>query len=104
MNLNMETEEFDFIVVGSGAAGMTAALTGSLFGLSSVVLEKADVVGGTTSLSAGSVWIPNTFHSPKGADSPVKAQTYLEKTVGNRIRPTLHSAFLKNGPEMCENT
>ena len=79
----METDTTDFIVVGSGAAGMTAALTGSLLGLSVTILEKADVVGGTTSLSAGSVWIPNTIHSPQKGDSRENAETYLKNTVGN---------------------
>ena len=96
----MDRDKPDFIVVGAGAAGMTAALTGSLLGLSTIVVEKASVVGGTTSLSAGSVWIPNTFLSPEGADNTEKAQTYLKHTVGNRIRPTLHDAFLRNGPDM----
>jgi succinate dehydrogenase/fumarate reductase flavoprotein subunit len=98
----MDRGKPDFIVIGSGAAGMTAALTGSLLGLSVVIVEKAGVVGGTTSISAGSVWIPNTFHSPEGADNVEQAQTYLKNTVGNRIRPTLHDAFLKNGPDMIQ--
>ena len=98
----METDTTDFIVVGSGAAGMTAALTGSLLGLSVTILEKADVVGGTTSLSAGSVWIPNTIHSPQKGDSRENAETYLKNTVGNRIRPAMHTAFLNNGPHMVQ--
>ena len=69
----MDRDKPDFIVVGAGAAGMTAALTGSLLGLSTIVVEKASVVGGTTSLSAGSVWIPNTFLTPEGADNTEKA-------------------------------
>ena len=96
----MEKTLPDFIVVGSGAAGMTAALTGSMLGLKVKIFEKADVIGGTTSLSAGSVWIPNSIHSTPGADSEEKTRVYLSNTVGNRLKPALCDAFLKHGPAM----
>ena len=95
-------EMSDIVVVGSGAAGMTAALTGSLLGLKVRILEKSDVVGGTTALSAGSVWIPNSIHSKSGADNKNRAKTYLRNTVGNRLKPELCDAFLENGPAMVK--
>jgi succinate dehydrogenase/fumarate reductase flavoprotein subunit len=52
--------EFDVIVVGSGAAGCAAALGAQALGASTVVLEKAETSGGTTGLSAGAYWIPNS--------------------------------------------
>ena len=79
---------------------MTAALTGLMLGLKVKILEKSEVIGGTTSLSAGSVWIPNSMHSTPGADSDKKTRTYLRKTVGNRLKPELCDAFLKHGPAM----
>ena len=92
----------DIIVVGSGAGGMTAALTGSLLGLKVRILEKSGVIGGTTALSAGSVWIPNSIHSKPGADNKHRAKTYLRNTVGNRLKPELCDAFLENGPAMVK--
>ena len=92
----------DIVVVGSGAAGMTAALTGSLLGLKVRILEKSDVIGGTTALSAGSVWIPNSIHSKPGADNKHRAKSYLRNTVGNRLKPELCDAFLENGPAMVK--
>ena len=51
-------QEYDVIVVGSGAGGMSAALFCKSLGLSAVVLEKADVYGGTSAVSGGGIWIP----------------------------------------------
>lgn len=95
----MSDREVDLIVLGSGAAGMTAALTAARLGLEVELLEKADVVGGTTAVSAGSVWVPNTRHAPPD-DSVERARTYLQATVGDRLRPELCEAFLARGPEM----
>lgn len=87
-------------MLGAGAGGMTAALTGSLLGLEVELLEKAEVVGGTTAISAGSVWVPNSHHAPPGSDSLEQARRYLGAVVGDRLRPALCDAFLTSGPEM----
>ncbi len=55
----MADEEYDVVVVGSGAAGMTAALAAHDRGLRAVVIEKAAHFGGSTARSGGGVWIPN---------------------------------------------
>ena len=55
----MTQQEYDVIVVGSGAAGMVAALTAAHQGLSTLVVEKAPHYGGSTARSGGGVWIPN---------------------------------------------
>jgi succinate dehydrogenase/fumarate reductase flavoprotein subunit len=71
--------EADLLVVGAGAAGMTAALVGALKGLKVVLCEKPDMVGGTTATSAGTVWIPGS-HQSKAAgvsDTIESARTYV---------------------------
>ncbi len=55
--------ETDLLVIGAGAAGMTAALVGALEGLRVIICEKSDMVGGTTATSAGTVWIPGSRQS-----------------------------------------
>src|SRR3989442_4452451 len=92
--------EVDLLVIGAGAGGMTAALSAAILGLDVLVVEKAAVVGGTTARSAGSVWVPNSPHSPPGRDSPAQALRYLQGTVGNRLRPEMTAAFLTAGPQM----
>jgi succinate dehydrogenase/fumarate reductase flavoprotein subunit len=90
----------DLIVLGSGAGGMTAALTAAALGLDVLLVEKTNWVGGTTSRSAGSLWVPNSRHSPPGSDSIEKALSYLRAVIGNRLRESLALAFLRAAPEM----
>jgi 3-oxosteroid 1-dehydrogenase len=96
--------DFDVIVVGSGAAGMTAALTAAHHGLRTVLIEKAPRFGGSTARSGGGVWIPNN-HVLLAAgvpDTPEQAATYLAHIVGADGDPDLQRAFLDHGPAMLE--
>jgi hypothetical protein len=96
-----EAQSFDVIVVGSGAAGMSAALFAAISGLKALLIESTDRVGGTSAYSAGSAWIPNTHHAALvGADDSVeKAALYLRHSVGNESPESLRVAFLRHGPE-----
>ena len=92
----------DLVVLGAGAGGMTAALTAATLGASVLVVEKTDLVGGTSARSAGSVWLPNSRHCPAGADSFDDALAYLRQAVGNRLNESLARAFLRGAPELVE--
>ncbi|MGZ4587034.1 MAG: 3-oxosteroid 1-dehydrogenase [Mycobacteriaceae bacterium] len=99
----MNEDEYDVIVVGSGAAGMTAALTAAHNGLSTVVVEKASHFGGSTARSGGGVWIPNTETLRATGvtdDTPEAARTYLRSIIGDIVPEERIDAFLDNGPEM----
>jgi 3-oxosteroid 1-dehydrogenase len=94
--------EYDVVVVGSGAAGMTAALTAAHRGLSTVVVEKAPTFGGSAARSGAGIWIPNNevILAAGVPDTPQKAATYLSAVVGPSIPAARQQAFLNNGPSM----
>ena len=71
-------------MVGSGAAGMTAALTAAHHGLRVVVIEKTDTFGGSTARSGGGVWVPgNEVLRRAGVeDTPEQARAYLAFVAG----------------------
>jgi 3-oxosteroid 1-dehydrogenase len=54
--------ETDVIAVGTGAAGLSAALAASVSGARVMVVEKAPVIGGTTAMSGGCIWVPGHHH------------------------------------------
>lgn len=96
--------EVDLLVLGSGAAGLAAALTGAQEGLDVLVLEKTEYIGGTTAYSAGTCWIPdNHFQRAEGnTDDAARAERYLDRLVGEKSDKALRQAYLDNGPRMLE--
>ena len=97
-------EQSDVIVLGTGAAGLTAAIAAHDGGATVRVFEKADVVGGTTAWSGGQVWIPNNPHMPDVgvADSREQAMTYIMSLSRGLLEERLVEAFVDAGPEMVE--
>jgi 3-oxosteroid 1-dehydrogenase len=94
--------EFDVVVAGSGAAGMTGALAAARRGLRTVVIEKAATFGGSTARSGGGVWVPgNAVVLAAGVpDSPEAAASYLARVAGADVPVERQQAFLDAGPEM----
>jgi glycine/D-amino acid oxidase-like deaminating enzyme len=89
-----EASDYDVIVVGAGAGGMTTAAVAASRGLRVLLLEKSSLIGGTTAISGGMVWIPanSKMEEAELYDSRQAARVYLERTVGS-ISATLQ-AFL----------
>ena len=96
--------ECDVVVVGSGAAGLSAAITAKKRGLDVVVLEKEPVFGGTTALSGGVLWIPLNQHGRKQnpADTRDAVRTYMMQETGSYFDAAAVDAFIENGPKMVE--
>ncbi|GAC1575988.1 MAG: FAD-dependent oxidoreductase [Sphingomicrobium sp.] len=95
---------YDVIVMGSGAAGLTAALVAAKAGNRVAVIEKADQFGGTTAISGGGIWIPASPQAKAAGvdDSIAKARGYVLGVVGNRANTPLIDAYLAKGPEMIK--
>ena len=95
--------EVDVVVLGSGGAAMTAAIAAHDFGAREVViLEKSGMVGGTTAMSGGMLWIPGNHHQTEAgiADSDEDVVTYLDSLAPDSFDPETLWAFMQNGPEM----
>ncbi len=97
---------YDFIVVGSGAAGLVGAISARLAGLRPLIIEKADRWGGTTALSGGVLWIPaNDAMVADGVDDPAeRSRAYVAGLVGEGAtarEKAKADAFLDNAPAMA---
>ncbi len=94
----------DIVVVGSGAAGMTAALAAAQLGRTAIVLEKAGLWGGSTARSGGGIWAPgNSVLRGSGVrDTPGSASEYLAHIAGDCVPGELRAAFLEHCADMLE--
>ncbi len=97
-------ESVDLLVIGGGAAGMTAALVGSLEGLNTLLCEKTDMLGGLTATSGGTIWVPGTTQSIRAGvpDTIDAARQYLMSVIGARGGDTQREAFLQSGPHVLD--
>ncbi len=89
----------DVIVLGSGAAGLTAALAAAQTGVSVTLLEKGDVLGGSSAISGGVPWIPLNHHQDEQGipDSREEALAYLASLSLGRMDPRMAETFVDNG-------
>src|SRR5687768_16691154 len=93
--------DVDVVVIGTGGAGLTAALAAHAAGAKVAILEKSDRVGGTTAVSGGVVWIPNNRHMKDVGvdDSLADALAYTTRLADGRSDLALLRRFLEVGPE-----
>lgn len=93
---------YDVVVVGSGAAGLTAAFTAANEGARVGLFEKNERVGGTSAWSGGHVWIPNNPHMAEiGAqDDNEDGVRYLMSLSRGLLDERLVRAFVEAGPRM----
>jgi succinate dehydrogenase/fumarate reductase flavoprotein subunit len=94
----------DVLVIGSGAGGMSAAISARSRGLDVLVVEKEDCFGGTTCRSGGGLWIPcNPLAQAAGiSDGYEAARTYIQLEAGACFDADLVDSYLVNGPRMVD--
>lgn len=95
--------EADVVILGSGGAAMTAAIAAYDFGAKDVViLEKTGMVGGTTAMSGGMLWVPGNHHQIEAGieENDEDVVTYLDTLAPGALDPDTLMAFMENGPEM----
>lgn len=100
-------DEYDLVIVGSGAGSICAALVARLAGKRAVILEKTDLIGGSTAMSGGVLWVPNSAIGAKAGveDSFELAWTYLEACIGHHGPSTSvarRKAFLNSAPQAID--
>lgn len=101
----MDENAYDVVVIGSGAAGLSAALSASVRGSRVLVLEKSGLVGGTTAMSGGGVWVPCHHHQASigATDTRDEALDYIRAVAPegwHNVEEPLWVAFVDHAPEM----
>ncbi len=99
---DVQEEVVDFLVVGSGAGGMTSAIRAHDLGLKTLIVEKAAFFGGSSSYSGGVVWIPNNMEMQAHGltDSEDEGLRYLEQVTAGSSNTEKLRAYVKHAPRM----
>ena len=94
-------KEADLVVVGGGT-GQAAAIAGAAAGMSVILLEARDMVGGAMAFSGGNAWLANTEYSNANGDSYDFAKTYLDHMQMGMDNEELVTAYLNNTQKVVE--
>ncbi|MEV0709491.1 FAD-dependent oxidoreductase [Nocardia aurea] len=92
----------DVVVLGSGAAGLTAALSAAVNGAEVALFEKSATVGGTSAVSGGIAWIPAHRRSPDGELTAEAALSYLRAQAFGSMDDELVDTFVRTGAAMVD--
>ncbi len=92
----------DVLVVGSGGGGMVAGVVAKDRGCSALVIEKGALYGGSTAMSGGAIWAPNSHLMQKAGlkDSPEEAIEYLKAITQGQVSEARLRAYVDTVPEM----
>lgn len=96
-----ERFETDVAVIGSGAAGLAAAISAHEAGARVVLVERAGVIGGTTAVSGGVAWIPMNAHMAGAGvgDSRDEAMAYCTRLALGKAPREMIETFVDTGAE-----
>jgi len=96
--------EYDVVVVGSGAGGMTAALAAHARGMRVLVVEKSAYFGGSSARSGGGIWAPNSAPLVREGqrDDPARLLEYMDRIAGDRVPRERIVRYLDGAPAMVD--
>jgi 3-oxosteroid 1-dehydrogenase len=94
----------DVLIVGSGGAGMTAALTAAASGLDVLMVEKSSQYGGSTALSGGGIWVPGAPSQRRAGyiPEPEGVVEYLRRITEGRVSEARIRQYVESAPKMLE--
>jgi succinate dehydrogenase/fumarate reductase flavoprotein subunit len=94
-------DDVDVIVLGTGAAGMAAALAAHESGASAVLIERGSRIGGTSAISGGVIWVADNpqMRAAGMADSREDALAYFRSLGHGDLVDEVLEAFVDRGPE-----
>ena len=97
----MADRETDVLIIGAGAAGLTAALAAHEAGAKVTIIEKGDRLGGTAAISGGIVWVANNpqMQAAGMADSAEEALAYFGSLDHGEMDQDVLTAFVNEGPQ-----
>ena len=95
------SDAYDVVVVGSGGGAMTGAFLAQKAGLSTVVVEKTALLGGTSAYSGGACWLPGSQVQQRAGipDSTESAREYLTAILEGADQAKVE-AFLEHAPTL----
>jgi 3-oxosteroid 1-dehydrogenase len=97
-----DTQAFDVVVVGSGAAGLFCAIAARKLGLAAIVMEKDSKFGGGSAISAGMLWVGANHlnaRANESPDSPDEVATYLRYVGADGLDPRRMQVFVDEAPQ-----
>ncbi|KPI18936.1 fumarate reductase/succinate dehydrogenase flavoprotein domain protein [Actinobacteria bacterium OK074] len=102
--MTINEDAYDVVIVGSGGGGLVGAYVAASRGLRTLVIEKTDLVGGTTAYSGAGLWFPGSAPVGRaGVENDVEtARTYLRGIVDDSSREPLQDAYLRAGAELID--
>lgn len=100
----MEQHQYDVIVVGTGAGAMLAAVRAADEGLKTLIVEKTELVGGTSAISGGGIWIPDNYDMPKAGlrDSVDTAFRYVKACAKGLSSDDRILAYVETARQMAK--
>ena len=100
----MADQEYDVVVVGSGAGALLGAIRAQEQGLKTLLIEKSKLFGGTSALSGGGIWIPLNYDQRRVGvkDDLDTAFGYMRRCVRGMATDDRVLAYVETAHKMAD--